>query len=256
MRDAELNALDWNYCRANAAFFASSRTGEAFESEGLFISHSGVGAAHFNTAFLKSPLEDLSGQVRLAEAFFRERDLPFRLAVRDSYESAVTHALQILGYGAVQRVPGMVLSPIGAVPAAPPALRIEEVRTPEVMATFRETAFMGFELPAGAAGAFLTDQLLDQPEIGLYLGWVGDEPVCTSALFTSGPIAGIYWVGTVPSHRGRGLGEAITWAAVDAGRRRGCRLASLQASQVGRSVYERMGFETPLHYVHFAPLKG
>ena len=86
-----------------------------------------------------------------------------------------------------------------------------------------------------------------------FVGRVGGEPVCTSLLFTSGRIAGIYWVGTVPEHRGRGFGAAVTWAAVEAGRQRGCVLASLQASEAGRRVYEGMGFETPLHYLHFSP---
>ena len=56
---------------------------------------------------------------------------------------------------------------------------------------------------------------------------------------------------TLEARRGRGLGEAITWEAVKAGIAAGCELASLQASALGRPVYERMGFETPLHYVHF-----
>jgi hypothetical protein len=89
------------------------------------------------------------------------------------------------------------------------------------------------------------------PNVKLYLGLVGEEPACTSALCASGPVAGIYWVSTLPGLRGRGLGEAVTWSAVRGGMELGCRFASLQASDMGQPVYERMGFTTPLHYVCF-----
>lgn len=43
-----------------------------------------------------------------------------------------------------------------------------------------------------------------------YLMAVQDEtPVGVAAMFTAGPLAGVYGVGTIPSHRKRGIGEAI-----------------------------------------------
>ena len=60
--------------------------------------------------------------------------------------------------------------------------------------------------------------------------------------------AGIGWVGTVPEQRGHGYAEAVTWAAVREGFRRGAAFANLQASPMGRPIYERMGFITPTEY--------
>ena len=64
-------------------------------------------------------------------------------------------------------------------------------------------------------------------------------------------IAGIYWVATLERFRGRGFGAALTWQAAWAGREQGCRVASLQASQLGQSVYARMGFVHDRDYARF-----
>lgn len=59
------------------------------------------------------------------------------------------------------------------------------------------------------------------------------------------------WIGTiyvVPELRGRGLGRALTQAVLDALESRGCRSYVLVATDVGRPLYERMGFEVQTHY--------
>jgi predicted N-acetyltransferase YhbS len=55
-------------------------------------------------------------------------------------------------------------------------------------------------------------------------------------------------IAALESHRRRGSGEAMTWAAANAGARAGCTAAVLQASELGAPVYERMGFRTVTQY--------
>lgn len=76
-----------------------------------------------------------------------------------------------------------------------------------------------------------------------FLGLLDDEPVGTASLLTAGGVAGIYNVTTVEHVRGRGIGAALTACAVNVGRERGMELATLQASKMGRPLYERLGFE-------------
>ncbi len=64
----------------------------------------------------------------------------------------------------------------------------------------------------------------------------------------SGGVAGIYWVGNLKHARGRGIGRAVTAAATNAGFDLGADLASLQASPMGRPIYEAMGFRTLFDY--------
>ena len=63
----------------------------------------------------------------------------------------------------------------------------------------------------------------------------------------SGPSAAV-----APEARGRGVGTALTWAAVQAGVVRGHDIAVLQATPMGLPVYRAMGFETVVEYAEYA----
>jgi predicted acetyltransferase len=56
-------------------------------------------------------------------------------------------------------------------------------------------------------------------------------------------------VATPPEHRRRGYGAAVTWAAIEEGRRQGCDHAALQASELGAPIYRSMGFVDVGQYV-------
>jgi predicted acetyltransferase len=70
-------------------------------------------------------------------------------------------------------------------------------------------------------------------------------------VFVDGAVAGVYNVAALPSHRRRGIGEAMTWRSVARGREAGCTVAVLEASEMGRPVYERMGFRVVAPYRTF-----
>jgi ribosomal protein S18 acetylase RimI-like enzyme len=61
-------------------------------------------------------------------------------------------------------------------------------------------------------------------------------------LFDGAGVAGIYNVCTVPEARGRGIGRAVTAAALEDAVARGLRLAVLGSSELGYPVYRRLGF--------------
>jgi GNAT superfamily N-acetyltransferase len=82
----------------------------------------------------------------------------------------------------------------------------------------------------------------------LLVGYEGDEPAATSAATSADGITGIYMVGVMPKSRRRGYGEAITWAAVQVGREKGCEVSYLQASEMGLPVYKKMGFKVATEY--------
>ena len=63
--------------------------------------------------------------------------------------------------------------------------------------------------------------------------------------FDDGATGGIYYVATPPEHRGRGAASAVTGWLTNRLLDGGAAEVTLQASEAGRPVYERLGFTTP-----------
>jgi GNAT superfamily N-acetyltransferase len=76
----------------------------------------------------------------------------------------------------------------------------------------------------------------------LYVAWLDDEPVATNIVTEGGGIVGLWVINTVPSHRRKGIGAAVTIAPLLEWRDRGYRYAGLFASDEGALLYERIGF--------------
>jgi GNAT superfamily N-acetyltransferase len=76
----------------------------------------------------------------------------------------------------------------------------------------------------------------------------GGEILGTGVGTVSGPVG---WIGTIfiePGRRGHGLGRAITQLIIDQLEGSGCRSLVLVATNEGRRLYERMGFEVQTQY--------
>jgi hypothetical protein len=103
-------------------------------------------------------------------------------------------------------------------------------------------------LPPAETGALLArPERMLAPHLIWALARLDGRPVATAMVLCSHGVAGVYWVGTVPEVRRRGLAELVTRAVGNAGFDAGMRVAALQASQMGHPVYLRMGYETVSH---------
>jgi len=78
-----------------------------------------------------------------------------------------------------------------------------------------------------------------------YLAAVDEDGVvrATAAAATWASTAGVFFVNTDPAWRGRGVGTAMTAAALRKAATDGAERACLDASDLGRSIYLRLGFE-------------
>jgi GNAT superfamily N-acetyltransferase len=124
---------------------------------------------------------------------------------------------------------------------------IERVRDREDLAAWVETLGSGFgEGPIEAEWVgemYLRLGLGDRGPWRHYLGLLDGEPVATATSFIGAGVVGIYFVFTVERARKLGIGAGITLAALREARDLGYTVAVLGSSEMGYSIYRRLGFE-------------
>jgi GNAT superfamily N-acetyltransferase len=131
-------------------------------------------------------------------------------------------------------------------PPSHPGLIIERVHDEAGMRQWLRAFGDGFGLTdtlLAAYSGFVTGAPLDRHPAGwFYLALLDGVPVGTAGLFCAAGVANVVQVCTVPSARRRGVGRAITHAALLHARTMGYRIAVLRASEAGALLYQRMGF--------------
>ncbi|MGB0982925.1 MAG: GNAT family N-acetyltransferase [Saprospiraceae bacterium] len=75
-----------------------------------------------------------------------------------------------------------------------------------------------------------------------YLAFENAIPVATALTVITGDEVGIYLIATDENYRRKGIGQQITTQALLDARALGCTFAHLEATDLGKSVYEKIGF--------------
>jgi len=133
---------------------------------------------------------------------------------------------------------------------SPSGLTIETVNDKEELSKWIQPWFFGFGGHDGFGGRdernasveLFAGLGFDLP-LRSYLGWVDGKPTAVSQLFLGAGVAGIYCLATVPEARAKGFGGALTLAPLLEARSMGYRICILQSSDMGKSVYRRLGFQ-------------
>ena len=81
-----------------------------------------------------------------------------------------------------------------------------------------------------------------------YLGFLDGIPIARSALALDAWVAGVYAVATIPTARGKGIGRIMTVMPLLRARQLGYRVGILQASDMGYSLYQKIGFKDVCRY--------
>ena len=84
-----------------------------------------------------------------------------------------------------------------------------------------------------------------------YLGLLHGQPVATSNVFLGAGVPGIQMVATLPEARGKSIGAALTLQPLIDARQIGYKAGILQSSDMGYSVYKRLGFRHVCQMEHF-----
>jgi GNAT superfamily N-acetyltransferase len=75
-----------------------------------------------------------------------------------------------------------------------------------------------------------------------FIASVDGQPAASSSVCIEDGVAGVYCVATLEGFRGRGLGTAVTRAAVAYAARHGAKHALLHATEMGEPIYRKIGF--------------
>lgn len=89
----------------------------------------------------------------------------------------------------------------------------------------------------------LLKYLLFEKESRFYLGFYNREPVSALLLYLSSGVAGLHAVSTLPKYRNNGFGLTISSVALREAFSKGYKIGVLQASELGESVYRKIGFK-------------
>lgn len=142
------------------------------------------------------------------------------------------------GYSRYQ-VPGLVRDPGGEAPPLPVGLQVAPARSAEDVAEASRLVDEVFGCRAPEPETLITQAVLGE-DFEVFLGREDGRAVATAVAYVSHGFCGVYAVATAAHARGRGYGEALSWAATLF---RPDLPATLQASDMGLPVYRRMGYE-------------
>ncbi|MBT2408969.1 GNAT family N-acetyltransferase [Streptomyces sp. ISL-12] len=140
--------------------------------------------------------------------------------------------------------------PGGGPAGADAGLRVAPVRDGEGLAELVRTyrTSMGIGPGAEARMVRVETRRADNADIVRLAASLEGRVIGTTVVITAHTVAGIFLVHVAEEQRRRGVGTALTAAALQVGRERGMRHAALVASPAGEPLYRRFGFVTAAEY--------
>ena len=225
------------------AAYRASATATVVDTEAIRLAITGVPYAGLNGVFRARGLSAAAVEETLL--LFRQRGVPMLWHIGPQSDPEVETLVTSAGLELDEEEPGMFapLDTLAQTAAAPTGLRIEPVRDLETLGRWvdilsggrvvEETVPLRAALGLGASAAC---QHL--------IGYLDDEAVATAAVYRGRRASEIQHVVTLDQHRRRGIGTAITAAALELARRHGNGCAVLTASPDGEGIYSRLGFVT------------
>lgn len=87
------------------------------------------------------------------------------------------------------------------------------------------------------------ENIMNEKEIAFFIGYYKGTPVSTAMSYNQYKVSGIYMVATKNEYRKKGFGTAVTMHTLKFTKENGAKLATLQATALGKPMYEKIGFK-------------
>ena len=223
--------------------------GACREAPGLFAFATGLPMALFNGCVVTGSVDP--AELDSAVAWVRTSNAPFRVWVSAGLGAERAHLGQAPGLAAQEApYPGMALHPVPDPPAPATGVTVAPVDpdgSDDFLAVLVEAG-----LERDLALRLFLHGFASDPAVALFLARIDGDPVGVSLAISSDSASGVYNVVTLERARRRGVGTALTWAAVAAGTAWGRDTIVLQSSPMAESMYRAMGFRLVAPYAVFS----
>jgi ribosomal protein S18 acetylase RimI-like enzyme len=248
--DADIVAAleqNWRACVREFGHAPATRLRDDHE---LFWYVTGLPDAAFNSVMYANLAPDrIDAAVEEIRALRRQHGVPMNWLIGPtSRPTNLPSQLRARGFSYIADLVPLTLKLADLRPGSNPraVLTVERVESTDVLEEWIDAESRGFELAGTLDQGIATLRrgmgIGDATVRTHLLGRVDGRPVATASVVLAGGIGGIYDVSTVPEMRQRGIGTAMTRAALDLIRVAGHELAFLQASEMGQNLYRRLGF--------------
>jgi ribosomal protein S18 acetylase RimI-like enzyme len=219
----------------------------------LFCAGSASHPVIANAAFRRDDAVEGEALVSRASEFFGARERGFSIWVRAGLEEDrdLAEAAAAAGFQDVYGMPEMVLREAVEPPALSPRAELRRLAAAEEAEEYWQVAtaaYASLGFPPEIFSGYTNGAGLLADNVAAFIARLDGRPVSIAMTIVSHGVAGVYWVGSLEDARGLGLGRAVTTAATNAGFALGAEIASLQASPMGKPIYEAMGYETAFEY--------
>jgi hypothetical protein len=209
--------------------------------DGVLTCLSNLPDEELNVALVERQPEDALGALARSEWLFKAHGHAFGVEIEEGRHSSVDRAVRTLGLVVGVARPAMAIAVADLPPPeAGPGLEVHRVTSAAELSAIVELEVRVFGTGRRVAERLLGPGMLRAAGVRLYLSSMDGEPIGFAWTSTRDRAVGVFGVGTVPERRRQGIGRAVTAFAVhDAD----ADLAWLQPTEMGRPLYDSMGFE-------------
>lgn len=223
------------------------------EVEGVSIASLGATFQMFNAAFLSSFVEDeadLERRINVAAQHFAQRGISWAFWMCDAFlgrrlQRKAERVFSRMGLTLSSELPAMAAESLVTPWRRLPNIEIRPVTDAASRRAFCEIGAICFHVPLLWFEEVFDERMGERSGFVAWLAFSNGEPVATSATVVAADVIGVYNVGTLPGHRGRGIGEAVVRYAIDRAREQsGLNRTILQSTSYGYDLYRKMGYRT------------
>lgn len=247
--------IDENLRRAMRFFGEATGSGDIRALPGSIAIFSGLDYGVFNIAMLEGAVgasgpaaSGLEARLSGLARYFKPRTLRWSLWLCEDLLDPPTrrNSRQLLSDFDLREIshpPGMIARELAPPIRSLPPIECRPVCDAATRNAFAELTSIAFDIPINVALAVYGPERAWRGDYRGVVGLAAGKPVSIVATVSSGETVGIYSLATLPSHRNQGYGEALLRAAVaNVQSRTGSGAVVLQSTEVGHSLYQRMGF--------------